>query len=271
MSFRQDHPGLSIVQSEEGRQLHRSLEDENDDNATYYGDYLDALAEIAADLPSVAISGHTIAMAMQPLATWVDDVRKQFGLPSRDLEMITALEHRAVTTALGGGVPVSLEGHYLDPHLRWVYGAFPGKGRMLHVPDPTMIGRIAFPDTKGLSLREFAQDFTGPVVRAMFELMSSPRVQTADGSTDLVAAFNKELKQYSRRAGAGYVATGVIWTVLGTISGLGVPAALAALSLELFRQVGGRKDPGMLATVASKLTRSTREAALLAQIRAHFS
>lgn len=270
-ALRDDYPELSIVNEEQGDALRRTVENEQEENAALYRGYLEALAEMSARLPSIALSGQTIAMAMQPLATWVDDARKQFGLPSRDLEMMTALEHRAVTLALGSGVPLSLEGHYLDPWLRWIYGAFPGKGRMLRVPEPTMIGRIAFPDTQGLSLREFARDFTGPAVKAMNELMSSERVQTADGSSDLVAAFNKELKQYSRKAKPGYVATGTILGVLGTISGLGLPATLAGFSLELIRQMVGRKDPGALATITSKLTRSTREAALLAQIRAHSS
>ena len=47
----------------------------------------------------------------------------------------------------------------------------------------------------------------------------------------------------------------------------GVPTALGALSLQLARRVLDRKAPGALATVAAKMTGTTREAVLLARIK----
>jgi hypothetical protein len=158
-------------------------------------------------------------------------------------------------------------GHYLDGHLMFVYGARPGSDEVLRVPDPELIGRIAFPDTKGLSLREFAGSFQGPIVDAMRALISSERVQTAAGAEDLVKQFNAELKQYSRKAEAGYVAIGTLLTVVGAFTA-GVPCALGALTLELARRVLGRRAPGAFATVVAKMTGSTREGALLARVKA---
>jgi hypothetical protein len=101
----------------------------------------------------------------------------------------------------------------------------------------------------------------------MRALLSSTRVQTASSEEDLVRKFNEELRQYSRRADAGYVAVCTLLTVVGAFT-LGIPSALGALSLELARRILGRKAPGALATIASKMTGTTREAALLARVKA---
>ncbi len=101
----------------------------------------------------------------------------------------------------------------------------------------------------------------------MRELMSSQRVQVASGAEDLVKHFNEELRQYARRADAEYVAIGTLLTIVGLFAGCGVPAALAGLSLELARRVLGRNAPGFLASIAGTMTRTSREAALLARIK----
>jgi hypothetical protein len=59
-----------------------------------------------------------------------------------------------------------------------------------------------FPDMQDLAPK-FVEGFVGPRVTAMRELMASRRVQTADGSGDLVNAFNEELKALARRNEVG--------------------------------------------------------------------
>jgi hypothetical protein len=157
-------------------------------------------------------------------------------------------------------------GHYLEGYLSILYGALPSKAELLTIPDPEIVARICFPDMKGLTLAEFAATFRGPAVEAMNALIASPRVQHASPSEDLVRAFNNELRQYSRRADAAYVAVCSVLAIVG-ISALGVPATLAGLSIELARRVMGRKAPKALATIAAKLTGTTREGALMAQIK----
>ena len=154
-------------------------------------------------------------------------------------------------------------GHYFDSCLRFAYGAEAGGNEVLRVPEPDMIGRICFPDMKGLTVREFAESFVGPRIDAMRELMASRRVQTADGSVDLVRQFNAELETYSRRATRQYFAVTSILTAVGAFAA-GVPIALAYFSLELARRVTARKAPAAFATFASMMTATTREAALLA-------
>ena len=265
-TFRVEHPALALVGSESGSQLRVALLDITDPHVARYRAYLDALADIASRLPQIAITGQSFGIMLDPLARWLDETLAQFGLPSRDLEIMTALEHRAVTESLGG-VPLSQAGHYLDGHLRFVYGAYPGESEPLRIPDPQMIGRICFPDITGTSLKEFAEQFQGTVVEAMRELMQSKRVQTADGSVDLVKQFNDELRVYARRVDGHYTTTATLLTVVGVVGILGAPAAIASLGLEFARRVLARKAPGALATFTSKLTGTTREAALLARIK----
>jgi hypothetical protein len=163
-------------------------------------------------------------------------------------------------------VPTTSVGHYLDDALRFVYAAEGAASDVVRIPDPAMIGRICFPDTTGLTPREFAETFNGPAVDAMRALMSGRRVQTADGSADLVRTFNRELETYRRRVDNEYTAIGTLLTAVGAFA-LGVPTALAVFSLDLARRVLGRKAPGPMAAFSAKLTGTTREAALLARIQ----
>lgn len=264
-SFRADHPAIADLGCEVGIQIRSALAGNDDEGSKRFIGYLDALGEFASDFPSVAIKGDSLANALQGVSDWLDAIRVSFGHPSSALELSAALEHRAITEGIGG-VPMTQVGHFFDSGIRFAYGAEPGSSDILRVPEPDMIGRICFPDTKGLRIREFAESFTGPRVEAMRELMSSRRVQTADGTVDLVRAFTDELKPYSCRAKNEYVAIVTVMTVVGAFA-IGLPIALATLSLELARQMGARKAPAAFATIASKLTRTTREAALLARVQ----
>jgi hypothetical protein len=264
-SFVEDHAELSMIESVAGAELRRVLAGEQDADAQFASGYHEALAEIASRLPAAAVTGQPLGMAMYPLVAFLDGFRQRLGLPEREIEMLGAFEHRAATEAISG-VPMSRAGHYLDGALRFVYGVEPTSGSILRIPDPELIGRICFPDATGLTPREFAESFRGGPVDAMRALMSSERVLTADGSTDLVNEFNKELQVYSRRADREYVAVGTILAAVGAFA-LGVPTAIAGLSLELARRVLGRKAPALMASVTAKLTRTTREAALLARIQ----
>jgi hypothetical protein len=264
-SFRADYPLLPEITSDAGTQVRLALAGSNDDRTKRFLAYLDALAEIMARMQGVAINGDSLVAGIAPLADWVDVAFTNAGHASRALEIGGALEHRAITESFGG-VPMMQAGHYFDSCLRFVYGAEPGNGNILRVPDPKMIGRICFPDTTGLTVREFAESFSGAAVDAMRELMLSKRVQSADGSTDLVRTFNEELKVYARRAKTEYAAIATVLTVVGAFA-VGVPIALATLTLELARQLGGSKAPAAFATLTSRLTHTTREAALLARVK----
>lgn len=264
-SFALDHPDISLVGSDAGAQLRAALDGETDPRAVLYATYYDALTQIVARMPAVAIAGQSLATALFPLAEWLDKIRRQVGLLSRDLEMVGALEHRAASEAVGG-VPMSQIGNYLDSALMFIYGAEPGSNEILRVPDPEIIGRICFPDTKGLSPRQFADSFKGAPVDAMRTLMASQRVQTADGCTDLVRQFNTELIACSARPQEAYTAVAILLTVIGVFA-LSAPTAIAGLAMELAKQVIGRKAPGAMATFTSRTTGGTREAALLARIR----
>jgi hypothetical protein len=267
--FSKEHPLLPLFLSDESttRELRVALSNVTEPKVEAIRDYIEAVADVATRLGTAAMAGPALDLGWYPIAKWLDaTLAVKFGLPSRDLELGTAIDHRIMTEAIRGR-PMSQMGHYLDGYLMFVYGAYPGDSDLLRVPDPEMIGRIAFPDTRGLTLREFSESFGGPAVSAMRALLSSTRVQTASSEEDLVRKFNEELRQYSRRADAGYVAICALLTVVGTFT-LGIPCALGALSLELARRILGRKAPGALATIASKMTRTTREAALLARVKA---
>jgi hypothetical protein len=264
-SFATDHPAISHVGSEAGREFRAALIGEADAHVVRCMKYYDALAEIAMCAPAVAAEGESLAIALYPLASWLDEIRKSAGLPLRDLEIVGALEHRAASESIGG-VPMTQMGQYLDSALLFVYGAEPGTNKVLRVPDPEFIGRICFPDTKGLSPREFADSFVGPAVDAMRALMSSERVQTADGCTDLVRLFNRELQPFSNRPGDIYTAVAILLTVIGVFA-LSAPTAIAGLTMELAKRTIGRKAPGAVATFTAKATGGTREAALLARIQ----
>lgn len=265
-SFRDEHPALAFITSESGVELRLGVRSSSDPQIAFIRAYLDALTDIASRLPQITITGQAFGIALYPLAQWLDEALARFGVPSRDLDIVTALEHRAVTKSVGG-VPLSRVGHYLDSHLRLVCGAYPGESELIRIPDPHMIGRICFPDVTGTSLREFAESFRGPAVDAMRELMRSERVQTADGAADLVKQFNDELKVYARRIDNLAATTATVLTVAGIVGVLGAPAAIATLGLELARRILGRKAPGALATLTSGVTGTTREAALLARIK----
>jgi hypothetical protein len=268
-AFSKEHPLLPLFRSDESvtRELLVALREITEPEVETIRGYIEAIADVASRLGIAAMTGPALGLGWDPIARWLDAaLAVKFGLPSRDLELGTAIDHRVMTEAIGGR-PMSQMGHYLDQYLMFIYGAHPGGSDLLRVPDPEMIGRIAFPDTRGLTLHEFSESFRGPVVSAMRALMSSTRVQTAASEEDLVRKFNEELRQYSRRADAGYAAVATLLTVVGVFT-LGVPCALGVLSLELARRMLGRKAPGALATIASKMTGTTREAALLARVKA---
>jgi hypothetical protein len=264
-SFCSEHRILSLIGTDAGAQLRRELATENDESVAPFRGYVEAIADIAERLGYVTINGPALAVAWDPLAQWLDATVQHFGLPSRALELCTAIEYRAIAESFDS-VPVSQLGHYLDGYLRFIYGALQGDTDVLRIPDPTLIARICFPDTTGLSVEEFARTFVGPRVEAMRALMATRRVQTADSCDDMVRAFNEELSQYARRAGDGYTAVGVLLGVAGLVGGLGVPALLAGLSLELAKRVLARNSPSMFATLTARLTGTTREGALLARI-----
>jgi len=252
----------------EARELRLALRGAQDEALKIPFSYVEAMASIASALPRLALAGPSIGMAWHPLAQWLDTfVAQRFGIPSRDLELGTAVDHRVATLSFEGA-PMSQSGHYLDGYLAFVYGLHAGKCELLSVPDPTIIGRISMPNMAGVSLCEFAETFHGPAVDAMHALMTSPRVAAASSSDELLVEFEKELRQYSRRASDAYTAVCTLFTVVGLWGPIGIPAALIPLSLELARRVLGRRAPGALANIAAKITGTTREAALLARVRA---
>lgn len=265
--IRKDHPALARLESPDTIELRRTLAESDDERARRFAGYLDALARIPHALAATAICGDTLAAATCPIAEWIDSIRVAAGQPERSLELIGALEHRAIAEAIHG-VPMSRVGHYFDSALRFVYAAEREDNAPLHVPDPTMIGRICFPDATGLTPREFADSFRGPRVEAMRELMASERVQTADGNVDLVRRFNEELRVYGRRSEREYVALITVLTVVGAFA-LGAPIAIASLSVDLARRIAARKSPAAFASLSSAMTATTREAALLARVQAN--
>ncbi|MEZ4364645.1 MAG: hypothetical protein R3B48_31000, partial [Kofleriaceae bacterium] len=260
-----EHRLLGYLASPEASEARRVLATSSDAGSQPFLGYLDALVEVARRFPGVAVRGESLASAVFPIASWLDGLHVTAGLPSRGLEMAGAIEHRAITESLGG-VPMSKVGHYFDSGLRWVYGAEPGDTKVLRVPEPDIVGRICFPDMQGLTPKKFVEGFAGPRVTAMRELMASRRVQTSHSSVDLVNAFNEELKPYARRTEVGYAAVATLLTAVGAFT-MGVPLAVAGLSLELARRVAGRKAPGAFATLTSMVTATTREAALFARVK----
>jgi hypothetical protein len=258
------HAGLSEVGSERGTETRAILAEGPQDETTLYKSYLDALADIIGYLPAIAIRGEALIAALSPLAEWLDKLRGLCGQPSRDLELAIAIEHRAMTESMQG-VPMVQSGSLFDSGLGFLYGVLPTEG-VLRVPEPDMIGRISFPDTKGLTLREFVDSFSGAKVTAMRELMLSKRVQTADGSVDLVRAFNAELRRYASRTEVGQEAVTDILSAVGAFV-MGVPLALAGFALNLASRIMARRAPGALATITARMTGTTREAALFALVR----
>jgi len=263
--LRNEHQLFGCMDSPEASEARRVLEASSEAGAKQFLGYLDALVAVASHFPSVAVRGESLATSVFPIASWINELFVAAGLPSRDLEMAGAIEHRAITESLGG-VPMSKVGHYFDSGLRWAYGAEPGDNSVLRVPEPDIIGRICFPDMHGLTPKKFVEAFSGPKVAAMRELMTSRRVQTSDGSVDLVNAFNEEMKPYARRTEAGYYTVATLLTVVGAFT-MGVPLAIAGLTLDLARRVVGRKAPSAFATFTSKMTATTREGALFARVK----
>lgn len=260
-----EHPLIGHLASPEVLEARSILATSSEAGTQQFLGYLDALVEVARGFPSLAVRGESLATAVWPIASWLDGLHVAAGLPSRGLEMAGAIEHRAITESLGG-VPMSKVGHYFDSGLRWVYGADPGDTALLRVPEPDIIGRICFPDMTGLTPKKFVDEFSGPRVIAMRELMASRRVQTADGSVDLVNAFNEELKLHARRTEVGYYALATLLTAVGAFT-MGLPLAVAGLSLDLARRVVSRKAPNTFATLTSVMTATTREAALFARVK----
>lgn len=123
-----------------------------------------------------------------------------------------------------------------------------------------------FPDMQGLTPKKFVEGFAGPRVTAMRELMASRRVQTADGSVDLVNAFNEELKSYAAAPKSDTTRWQTLLTAVGVFA-MGRPLAVAGLSLDLARREAGRKAPGAFATLTAMMMATTREDALFARVK----
>ena len=269
-AFVDEHPMLSYFLSDgeamrPTRQILRSAADSEPRLQPALG-YVEALADVSSRIGMTALNEHSVALGLQPLAEWLDsNLGAKLGLPSRDLELGAAIELRTMARAVEA-TAMSAKGHYLDGYLQLLAGTSPGNSELLSIPDPTIIGRVCFPDLTGLTLKKFAEEFRGPSVAAMRALVASPRVQGATGTKDLVAAFNTELRTYSRRADGELVATAILLGVAGLVGSLGVPAFLAGLSIELSRRLLGRKTPRLFAAITSRMTGATREAALLARI-----
>ena len=251
----------------EARELRLALRNTPDESLKIPFSFVEAMSSIASVLPRMALSGPSLGIAWDPLAKWLDSfATERFGVPSRDLELGTAINHRVITESIEG-IPMSQAGHYLDGYLALVCGLQAGECELLRVPAPDIIGRICMPDMTGVTFREFAETFRGSVVDAMRALMASPRIANAGSSDELLAEFEKELREYSRRADYGYAAVCTLLTVAGVWGPIGIPAALGTLSLELARRVLGRKAPDAFAGFAAKITGTTREGALLARIK----
>lgn len=142
--------------------------------------FFDAVAAAAERTRLIARRGEHMAKVWAPLAFALDDALQSLGQPRRDFEFVTAIDTARAAEGCGAR-PLVPDGDLHGEYVRLVYGAprkatrKPGDGAI--VEEPEVVSKFVLPRVGGLSLREFANSFNGPAIKAMHHLVQSPRLE----------------------------------------------------------------------------------------------
>nr|HEX4316233.1 hypothetical protein [Kofleriaceae bacterium] len=232
--------------------------------------FFDAIAQAAARARLVARRDDFMVKTWSPLALAINDIFQVFGHGRRDLEFTNAID--IMTGAQGcGTLPILPAGDLLGQYVQVLYG-MPSNTNQTQataptelVHEPAVVAKIVLERVGGISLRQFAESFEGPAIKAMRKLMNSPRLKDADVS-QTVADFERELHDFNgRRKKLGRVNLGVDGALaLASLSsgwGLVAVAAGAIVKQLIARSVLSDEQ-------VATLLRMPREAAYLARIEA---
>ena len=233
--------------------------------AALLDEYFEAAGQVALNMRVAARHWPSATLALYPMATLLDQIvgRALSVKVDRGLEWEAALAVRANCQGLLA-TPMFLEHNPFGGFVQLLYGAIPGTVGPLTIQDPKVVGEVLL-GSSGMSLREFAQEFTGPDVRRMHELMSSPQWWSEPTAQEVVERFNRESRQFgrSRVPAEMVVLVGVASSIfLGAGTG-----AIAAVAAALARPVLQSIAPGVVDTIDALLTSRSRESVMLARIR----
>jgi hypothetical protein len=227
----------------------------------------DAIAAAGARARVVARREEFMAKTWAPIAFAIDDLLRAFGAGRGELEVMSAMD--AMTAAHGCGTrPIVSDRDLIGRYVTVLYGErapSPDPSAEPTIVEPPIVSKVILDRIGGISLRQFAESFDSAAIRAMHQLIHSPRVAGV-GIAEIVAEFEKEMHTLNGRRkalGAGSIAVDAAVALAGLSPGAGLIAVAVTLVSKKLVEKLVLTDEQM-----ARLLGPSKEAAYLARIDA---